>query len=44
MVSLLEELGIDDPESTYGRIVDVQRNDPISETKLKFTKLKKHEI
>ena len=44
VISLLEELGISDPEGTYNRIIDVQRNDPIPEMKLKFTKLKKREI
>ena len=40
VISLLEEIGISDPEGTYNRIVDVQKNDPVQETKLKFTKLK----
>jgi hypothetical protein len=41
VITLLGEMGVDNPESAYSRIVDVQRNDPISETKLKFTRLKK---
>ena len=40
VVSLLQEAGVDDAEELYTRLVDVQKKDPVAETKIKFTKLK----
>ena len=40
VVSLLQEAGIGNPEEFYARLVDVQKKDPIPQTKIKFTKIK----
>jgi cell division septum initiation protein DivIVA len=41
VISLLEELGVEDPNKAYTRIQDVQKGDPIDQQKIKFRKLPK---
>ncbi len=41
IISLLEELGVDDPNEAYTRLQDVQKGDPIEQQKIKFRKLPK---
>ena len=41
VISLLQEAGIDDAQELYTKLLDVQKKDPVSETKIKFTKLKR---
>ena len=39
-VSLLQEAGVDDAQEFYAKMLDAQKKDPVSETRIKFTKLK----
>jgi hypothetical protein len=41
IISLFEDLGVSEPEAAYSRLKDVQKGEPIAETKLKFKKLPK---
>jgi cell division septum initiation protein DivIVA len=41
VISLLEELGVEDPHKAYTRIQDAQKGDPIEQQKIKFKKLPK---
>jgi hypothetical protein len=39
VISLLEELGVDDAQNVYLRIIDRQKGEPIEQKKIKFKKL-----
>jgi hypothetical protein len=41
IISLFEELGVDDPQGAYTRLVDTQKGDPVEQRKIKFKKLPK---
>ena len=40
VISLLEELGVNDPRNAYGRLVDAQKGESIEHQKLKIKKIK----
>ena len=40
IMSLLNESGIEDPDEFYAKLIDVQKKDPVVQTKIKFTRLK----
>tara|TARA_Y100000389_G_C17296022_1_gene430538 strand:- start:451 stop:813 length:363 start_codon:yes stop_codon:yes gene_type:complete len=40
VVTLLEDLGIDEADNVYDKILDVQKKSPVSERKIKLKKLK----
>ena len=42
VLSVLEELGINDPHKVYGRIVDAQKGDSVEHKKLLIKKIKKN--
>lgn len=39
IISFLEKLGIDDAADVYNQLLDVQRCDPVEESKIKFKKI-----
>jgi len=42
VVSLLEELGVNDPHKAYNRLVDAQKGDSVEHKKLLIKKIKKN--
>ena len=40
VVTLLENLGVNEPDNVYDKILDVQKKSPVSERKIKLKKLK----
>ena len=39
IITLFEELGVDNPQDAYTRLVDTQKGDPVEQRKIKFKKL-----